>query len=236
MVKDKILDAYNQMASSYNALIDHKPHNAYYDRPNTLRLMGNVEGMKILDAACGPGKYAEELIEQGAEVTGIDLSEEMIKWAKVRNGDIGHFYIQDMSQPLVEESDESYDGIISGLAMHYIEDWTLTLGEFHRVLRSDGVLVLSMEHPFFEYTYFKSKDYFATEHVHCTWNGFGKPIEVHSYRRSLSNCINPLIKADFVIEEILEPKPLKEFEALDPKHYKELNEFPAFMCIKCRKR
>ena len=72
--KPNILKAYETLAEKYNALIDHKPHNAYYDRPNTLRLMGNVRGKKILDAACGPGKYAEELLLQGAEVTGFDIS------------------------------------------------------------------------------------------------------------------------------------------------------------------
>ena len=58
MVKQKILQAYEQMAKKYDELIDHKPHNAYYDRPNTLQLIGDVAGKNILDAACGPGKWA----------------------------------------------------------------------------------------------------------------------------------------------------------------------------------
>ena len=61
MSKEKIKQAYEQLATSYNDLIDHKPHNAYYDRPNTLGLMTEIRGKKILDAACGPGKYAELL-------------------------------------------------------------------------------------------------------------------------------------------------------------------------------
>jgi ubiquinone/menaquinone biosynthesis C-methylase UbiE len=59
MMKEKIIQAYEDMAESYNALIDFKAHNAFYDRPNTLGLMPDVKGKSILDAACGPGKYAE---------------------------------------------------------------------------------------------------------------------------------------------------------------------------------
>jgi hypothetical protein len=39
------------MAEKYNELIDHKPHHAYYDRPNTLQLLPDVKGKIILDAA-----------------------------------------------------------------------------------------------------------------------------------------------------------------------------------------
>ena len=44
--------------------------NARYDRPACLALLGDVAGKRALDAACGPGLYAEELIRRGAEVVG----------------------------------------------------------------------------------------------------------------------------------------------------------------------
>lgn len=73
-IREKILSAYEDMAESYNSIIDHKPHNVYYDRPNNLGLIPEVKGKLVLDAACSPGKYAEMLITQGAEVTGFDIS------------------------------------------------------------------------------------------------------------------------------------------------------------------
>lgn len=235
MSKEKIKQTYDVLAQRYNALIDHKPHNAYYDRPNTLGLLGDPKGKKILDAACGPGKYAEVLLAGGAEVVGFDISPEMIKYAKERNQREGTFFVHDLEQPLTTLEDNTFDNIVCALAMHYIKDWTQTLQEFYRVLKPHGSVVISIEHPFFEYTYFKSKQYFEVEPVSCTWNGFGIPVEVHSYRRSLQECINPLLRNGFMIETLLEPKPVAAFEQLDPKHYKELNEFPAFMCIKAIK-
>lgn len=232
MIKEKIKSAYNTLAESYNRLIDHKPHNAYYDRPNTLKLLEGVAGKSILDAACGPGKYAEVLMKKGAKVTGFDFSAEMIKHAKQRNGDQGRFFIHDLSTPLNMLEDQSFDFVLCTLALHYIEDWNDTIREFHRVLKDHGQLIISIEHPFFEYTYFKANHYFRTEAVKCTWKGFGFPVEINSYRRSLNDCIKPLTSNGFYIDQLVEPKPVKEFEVLDPKHFKELHEFPAFLCIR----
>lgn len=236
MSKEKIKQAYESLADGYNALIDHKPHNAYYDRPNTLSLVGDIQGKHLLDAACGPGKYAETLIAKGATVTGFDNSPKMIEHAKKRNQGIGTFFVQDLSEPFESLADASFDIVLCALAMHYVENWDLTIKEFYRVLKPNGQLVISIEHPFFEHIYFKSERYFEVEPVKCTWNGFGKPIEINSYRRPLQGCLTPLTENGFSIDKLLEPKPVKAFEALDPKHYKELNEFPAFMCIRAIKR
>ncbi len=236
MSKEKIKQAYNQLATAYNDLIDHKPHNAYYDRPNTLGLITEVDGKKILDAACGPGKYAELLLADGAEVTGMDISEQMIYHAKERNQDQGTFFVHDLEAPFTMLEEHSFDTVVCAVAMQDIEEGNQTLQEFYRVLKPKGTLVISIEHPFFEYTYFKSEQYFDIEGVKCTWNGFGRPAEIHSFRRPLQECINPLIKNGFMIDTLLEPTPVAEFEKLDPKHYKELNEFPAFMCIRALKK
>lgn len=115
--------------------------------------------------------------------------------------------------------------------MQYITDWNSTIQEFYRVLKENGQLIISVEHPFFEFNYFNSKYYFNTEAVKCIWKGFGNTVEINSYRRSLKSCIIPLTNNAFYIDHLMEPKPTKEFEKHDPKHYKALNKFPAFMCI-----
>lgn len=236
MIRDKIKSAYNSLAKNYSAMIDYKAHNALYDRPNTLSLFGDVNGKFILDAACGPGKYAEELIEKGAIVSGFDFSEEMVKYAKERNKEKGTFFTHDLEAPLSMFDNESFDYVLCTLALHYLADWTSTIKEFCRVLRPEGSLIISIEHPFFEYNYYKAKNYFAKEAVKCTWRGFGDPVEINSYRRSLQDCIQPLTENGFYIDKILEPLPLPEFEISDPKHFNELNEFPAFLCIRGKKR
>jgi SAM-dependent methyltransferase len=236
MIKEKIVSAYEQMAEKYNELIDHKPHNAYYDRPNTLSLLPDVNQKLVLDAGCGPGKYAEILISKGATVDGFDISPKMVELANQRNKNHGNFFVHDLSMPLNMIKSNTYDIVLCALALHYMEDWNMTIGEFNRVLKPTGVLILSFEHPFSEYTFFNSKNYFGVEHVKCTWKGFGTPIEVNSYRRPLGACITPLTDNGFVIDKLLEPKPTEEFKILDPRHYDELNSFPSFICIRAIKK
>lgn len=236
MIKGKIISAYEEMAEKYNELIEHKPHNAYYDRPNTLGLLPEVKGKSILDAACGPGKYAEILLSRGAMVTGFDISPKMITLAKERNKGQGTFFVHDLSTPLEMFDNESFDIVLCALALHYVQDWTLTINEFYKALKPNGTLVISIEHPFFEFNYFNSNKYFDVEHVKCTWKGFGTPVEVNSFRRPLSECLLPLTDNGFYIDKLIEPKPTKEFEHYDPKYFKELNEFPAFMCIRAKKK
>jgi SAM-dependent methyltransferase len=235
-IKEKIVLAYEELAEKYNELIEHKPHNAYYDRPNTLELVSEIEGKSVLDAACGPGKYAEILLSRGAIVTGFDISPKMIELARARNKGAGRFFVHDLSSPFEMLENESFDMVLCALALHYVQDWNPTVKEFCRVLKPEGKLVLSIEHPFFEYNYFQSEKYFEIEHVKCTWKGFGKPVEVNSYRRPLQECLAPITNNGFYIDKLVEPKPTSEFENHDPKHYKELSAFPAFMCLRAVKR
>lgn len=233
-MKETIRQTYDQLAKRYHELIDHKPHNAFYDRPNVLKMIGACTHKKVLDAACGPGKYAEELIKRGAEVVGFDHSPEMVKYARERNPDQGEFFVHDLETPLKHLKDHTFDIVLCALALHYLEDWNQTMREFRRLVKPDGRLVISIEHPFHEYTYFKSEAYFQVEPVSCTWNGFGKPTVMHSYRRSLGDCIAPIVNNGFCIEHVIEPKPTEEFRQHDPKYYARLNQFPAFLCIRAR--
>ena len=118
MIKEKIIAAYENMAVMYNELIDHKPHNAYYDRPNTLNLLPDVTGKIILDAACGPGKYAEILMFNGATVTGFDISPKMVELAKSRNKNREEFFVHDMTERFDSIEDHSCDIVLCALALH----------------------------------------------------------------------------------------------------------------------
>ncbi|MCX6354796.1 MAG: class I SAM-dependent methyltransferase [Candidatus Aureabacteria bacterium] len=48
----------------------------------TMRECRNVRGTPILDVGCGSGRYAIELARRGAQVTGVDVSGEMLTIAR----------------------------------------------------------------------------------------------------------------------------------------------------------
>ena len=47
--------AYDEMGARYAAHAEGSPYNAHYDRPAVLAALGTVAGLRVLDAACGPG-------------------------------------------------------------------------------------------------------------------------------------------------------------------------------------
>ena len=229
-------EAYEILAEAYASVVDTKPHNAYYERPATLSLLPEVRGKRVLDAACGPGVYSEWLLSRGAEVTGIDASPKMVELARRRLGEKADVRQADLSKPLTFLENESFDIVLSPLTMNYVKDWNAVFREFHRLLRTPGHFILSVTHPFFDYTYFKSNNYFETELVGTEWRGF-ETVKVHmpSFRRSLEATLNPIIEAGFRLEKILEPRPTQEFKEADPEEYAKLLEYPSFLCIRARK-
>ncbi|HYP26906.1 MAG TPA: class I SAM-dependent methyltransferase [Blastocatellia bacterium] len=229
-------DAYEALAEAYAAVVDTKPHNAYYERPATLSLLPEVNGKRVLDAGCGPGVYSSLLIERGAEVVALDASPKMVELAKQRLGEAVDIRQADLRKPLGFLGDESFDIVLSPLVMDYIEDWSGPLSEFYRVLRPEGHFIFSVSHPLFDYLYFKSSNYYETELVSCEWKGF-RPVRVRmpSFRRPLSTIFNSVTEAGFSVERIIEPKPTDEFREADPEGYEELSRQPGFLCVRARR-
>ena len=229
-------DAYEALAEDYAAHVDTKPHNAFYERPATLSLLPDVKGKRVLDAGCGPGVYAEELVLRGAEVVCIDASPKMLEFARRRLGAKAQFHLADLGKPLDFLSGESFDLVISPLALDYVPNWDEVFKEFHRVLRGGGVFVFSMEHPRANFLLGKTTNYFDLELFSQVWRGFGQPVIVTAYRRPLSEVLNTLIDAGFVLDRLLEPRPTEQFREADPEDYEELLVSPGFMCARAVKR
>jgi ubiquinone/menaquinone biosynthesis C-methylase UbiE len=57
---------YDTLAPAYATHADNNADNAHYERPAALALIGNTEGLRILDAGCGPGNHATALLAGGA--------------------------------------------------------------------------------------------------------------------------------------------------------------------------
>lgn len=237
-MKDKSLislDAYNNMAEYYYKYVDTKPYNAYYERPATLSLLPNVEDKFVLDAGCAAGWYTNWLLEHGAKVTALDISPKMIEMTKKRVGEKANIIKADLNKSLDFLNDEQFDVVLSSLTLHYLKKWDTVMNEFNRILKNNGILVFSVHHPFMDFTVFNRENYFLTELLTDEWQTHKGKEKVQFYRRPLSKIIQPLLKAGFVIDEILEPMPTKKFKLKDPKGYDKLTKRPQFIFIKARK-
>lgn len=234
------LAAYEALAEAYAAGIDTKAHNAFYERPATLSLLPPVAGLHVLDAGCGPGAYAEWLLDHGARVTAIDASPKMVELARERTRHHAAYHratylCADLAAGLPMLPDASFDLILSPLVLDYIEDWHTLFRHFHRLLQPGGHLVFSVGHPAFNAAYYKTQNYFRVEAVTALWKGFGPHVWVPSYRRSLADILNPVLQAGFHLEQVLEPLPTPEFRLTEPIKYERLLNDPAFLCLKARR-
>lgn len=230
--------SYDEIAEAYAAGVDSAPYNALYERPATLSLLPDVAGSHILDAGCGSGFYAEQLVKRGARVTAIDGSAAMTHYAEQRLRALGmldntaassagaSIHVADLGGPFPFLADASVDGILAALALHYLRDWTPTLEEFRRVLKPGGWFLMSTHHPATEAARFKTRNYFETEQIDDYWSWVGK---VRFFRRPLTSITGALTEAGFVIERLVEAKPTDAFRIAEPESYDRLMTTPDFI-------
>lgn len=229
---------YEELAQTYAALAPTKPHNAYYERPATLSLLGEVRGRQVLDSGCGPGVYAEILADRGARVVGFDASEKMVRLARERLRGKAEFFRANLEDAWDRLEDASFDLALSALAMDYVRDWSGPLSEFRRVLRPDGRLVFSVEHPastFVRHVYEGDGNYFETEAVGTEWTGFPGRVLMPSYRRSLGAMVGAILDGGFELVGLVEPRPDERFRRADPEEHEKLCRMPGFLCFEARR-
>ncbi|MDV3128710.1 class I SAM-dependent methyltransferase [Mycobacterium sp. 21AC1] len=194
----------------WSAATDEGPFNGGLERPAVRQLVPTIlDGAAVLDAGCGSGAQCEWLLDAGADVTGIDLSPQMIEEAARRCTGRGRFVVADLAEPLPLDAG-TFDGITCSLALHYLRDWTVPLRSFASVLRPGGWVVLSSDHPLGPPLPGQHDGYFATELVSDTWTKNGVEVTQHFWRRPLSAAIAAFADAGFAIDRIAEPQPSAE--------------------------
>ena len=203
-----------------------------YDRPTLLDLAGDVEGQQVLDASCGSGCYAEELLRRGASVTALDASPALVDMARHRLGSTASVRVHDLATPLTWVPDGRFDLVVLALVLHRLDDRCGTLQELHRVLATSGRLVLSTHHPMLDWLRFGGS-YFDVERVEDEWD---PGPSVTFWRRPLSDTVNELADVGFVVERLVEPQPSQEVRRSDPVAYASLTQRPAFVAMRLAKR
>lgn len=103
-------------------------------------LLGDVRGKKVLDLGCGSGENTVLLVNRGAEVCGLDISNSLIELARRRaevNGVSERVELFTGSAHELPFPDRSFD-VVFGMAILNYLDLELASREVWRVLRSGG--------------------------------------------------------------------------------------------------
>lgn len=227
------LDAYESLADSYAERAPTKPYNADLERPATQSFLPELDGLDVFDAGCGPGITTAHLMNEGANVVAADVSERMLRHARERVGSQADFLRLDLGTgwPFV---DSSFDLVHASLCFDYVGDWDALFAEVARVLRPGGHVVCSMHHPFAEATRLEPESYFETQQFTEEWTGFGDPVDVPFYYRSLGGRLGPMLAAGLLVDELVEARPTERFREKDPEAYERVSKEPTFLVVRGR--
>ncbi len=194
---------------------------------------GPLAGLTILDAGCGSGAQSEWLLDEGANVVGLDLSPAMVEETRIRCGDRGEFLVADLAEPVPLPA-RSVDGVTCSLVLHYLEDWRVPLRSFSALLRPGGWVIISLDHPFGPPLSSQRGTYFDAELVSDTWDKAGVVVTQHFWRRPLASVIDAFSDAGFVVDRIAEARPSQEALERFPEELLGVEGTPSFISYRLR--
>ncbi len=99
---------------------------------------------KVLDLGCGNGRFYELLKDKDVDYLGVDNNSHLLEKAR-ENFPNTVFKIGDMAD--LNLPDNTFDAIVSIAAFHHLPGRRLrqkSVSEMHRVLKKDGVLILTV--------------------------------------------------------------------------------------------
>ncbi len=92
-------------------------------------------GIRLLDVGCGSGLAAHMAAARGAEVSGLDITPELLAFARARlpSGDF-----REGGMDALPFGDESFDAVVGFNAFPFADDPDVAVGEAARVVRPGG--------------------------------------------------------------------------------------------------
>ena len=116
-----------------------------YESELLLKLLNPLSGEKILDVGCGTGVFTIDVMAQGSRITGIDISEPMLRKAVNKIDKISRYAFNGICADMcaLPFADNSFDKVLSMTAIEFIEDAKKAVAELDRVIRQGGTIVLT---------------------------------------------------------------------------------------------
>lgn len=192
---------------------------------DTLQLLGDLHGKRILDIGCGGGQNAIACALGGASVVGLDLSVAQLmaarKLAEAHEVDIEW---RVGNGQLLNAIPGPFDLILTLQLLPYISMPDKLLSNAASLLKAGGKLVASFDHPFRNCFYdmdaddlspFPTRAYFDEEPL--SWH-FEPDLPMQAHHFSLGRWIAWILQAGLILEKVIEaPAPLEICDELWPQ-------------------
>lgn len=138
---------FDSIAENWNVI-----RSEYFEERLKYKLLSltNIKDKVVADLGCGTGFVSLALVNEASIVFSVDNSSNMLKQLKnnISDKNYKNLYLIKSSLESLSLFDESVDVIFINMALHHIKDAKKAISEMHRVLKKDGVVVISdvMEH------------------------------------------------------------------------------------------
>ena len=234
----------------------------YMNGPAFRGMVGDVRGLRVLDLACGEGYWARVFAEVGADVVGIDFSEEMIRAAvdEEMREPLGIEYHVTDTADLEMFGEGAFDLVYSFMALMDIPGYESAIGEAARVLRDGGRFVAIFLHPCFswartrdgetvcdwesvvhddggkDYLYLKIYDYFQRHQYGIQWRDevYPEGFTTTQFHRTLSDYVNALGGRGLYVTRMEEPSPVSRGPEV-PERMMKLFRIPHSIIVEAKK-
>jgi len=100
-----------------------------------VELLNPKEGEKILDLGCGEGTLALEIKKLGADVIGVDLSEDMVEKTKSKGIEAS------VKSATNLDFENKFDAVFSNAVLHWVKNSELAIQKIHKALKKEGRFV-----------------------------------------------------------------------------------------------
>ena len=228
-------NSYDEYASAYSALMTAQEQAGISpDSPlaRFLQVVGEVSGLKVLDAGCGEGYLSRILAQQGAQVTGIDMASRAVEIARTKAlADQITYEVADLSQPQPAYQG-TFDLITSYFVLNDVADNRGFLATLGAMLKRAGRLVLLMNNPYGLVVKSYATDYFASGQAFASKGLAEAGVKVHFYHRTLEEYLTASFAAGFQLQQLVDvPTPEGSFKRRSDTLIPEGYHFPFFMIL-----
>lgn len=202
-----------------------------------IKLLGNVEGKRILDFGCGTGANAVALARHGARSIALDDVAEDLQAARAR-AEAAEVKVEIHESPLAELAFLRADTVDACLAVYSlvrVDDLGRAFRQIHRVLRTNAPFVLSLPHPTFRLLDPHSPDPLRVRHSAFA-DGTYPPLDPRhgTTTRTFAQLFTALRLAGFSVDNVVEPPP--SADPVRSEHWSPAMEsVPATLILRARK-
>ena len=237
---------WDNIAEGWKEHINNRPEAELYRNhilhPMLLELLGDVKEKKVLDAGCGEGYLSRMLAEMGAIVTGIDISEKMLEFAREKETEkpANINFIKASLPTDLSGLNQSFDLIVSNLVLNIIPEYKEALTQLINLLENNGSLIISLPHPAFDGVGAGMVE-MPDKEMRWSANRYIDEVSGHAahgaptFHRPLSAYINAGLNAGSVLTGFLEPVTPREYSVMFPDYIRKYDRLPSLIGLRFRK-